>query len=125
LTKQKHYATILTINATLGSERAQRNGATATRTARGREKEPMNKISKSTSDGTTTCDLCGGVIADGNDVHTYSDHNSLCDDCNRVNIATEWKLWNEYMNASGAQTFEQWDAMSIDDRVALMIDCGF
>ena len=83
-----------------------------------------SKIKKSISDGTTTCDLCGGVIAEGDEVHEYSDNNSLCDDCSNVNIASSWKLWCEYVDTGAIGTEEEFEAMPLDDRLALMADCG-
>ena len=38
-------------------------------------------------------------------------------------IANDWNLWNQYVNASGAQTFEQWDALTVSERLELIEAC--
>jgi hypothetical protein len=40
-------------------------------------------------------------------------------------IAGNWDLWTQYVNASGAQSREQWDALTIDERLAIISECGF
>lgn len=37
-------------------------------------------------------------------------------------IAQNWQLWCEYVNPDGAQTREEWEAMSTEARLELMAD---
>ena len=36
-------------------------------------------------------------------------------------IAISWRLWTEYVDTDAVMTREEFDAMSIEDRVALMV----
>jgi len=38
-------------------------------------------------------------------------------------IANDWNLWNQYVNPSGAQTIEQWEALTISERIAIIVEC--
>jgi hypothetical protein len=38
-------------------------------------------------------------------------------------IAKSWDLWQEYINPDGTMTRDEFDAMSVDERVDFIVDC--
>jgi len=38
-------------------------------------------------------------------------------------LSTNWHLWCEYVNPSGAQSRAEWDALSVEERIALCVAC--
>ena len=40
-------------------------------------------------------------------------------------IANDFNLWQEYADPSGTMTREEWDGMTIEDRIKLLEACGF
>ena len=79
------------------------------------------KSIKKLEDSDLKCDICGADAT-----HYYnSDHTALCQTCHNANIASDWELWCEYVNTSGAQSREDWDATTIEQRIADIEACGF
>ena len=40
-------------------------------------------------------------------------------------IANDFNLWQEYADPSGTMTREEWEGMTIEDRIDLLQSCGF
>ena len=40
-------------------------------------------------------------------------------------IASDFNLWQEYADPSGTMTREEWDELTIEDRIKLLDACGF
>ena len=38
-------------------------------------------------------------------------------------IATSWELWCEYVDPAATMTRAEWDAMSVAERLRLMVEC--
>jgi hypothetical protein len=37
-------------------------------------------------------------------------------------ICTNWRIWQEYVDPHATMTFDEWSALSLDDRMALLIE---
>ena len=44
---------------------------------------------------------------------------------NNQQIASDFNIWQEYADPSGTMTREEWDELTIEDRIALLEACGF
>lgn len=43
----------------------------------------------------------------------------------REQIATDFRLWGEYVDTDATMTREEFDALTIEQRLELMAQCGF
>ena len=48
---------------------------------------------------------------------------TIGDTMNRTEIATNWTLWQEYVDPSATMTHEEFDAMSVEQKIQIQVDC--
>ena len=44
---------------------------------------------------------------------------------NNQQIASDFNIWQEYADPSGTMTRQEWDELTIEDRINLLQSCGF
>jgi hypothetical protein len=43
-------------------------------------------------------------------------------DSHRSTLCTDWSKWQEYVDPHATMTFEEWSALSLDERMALLTE---